>query len=98
MVETALRSDRADAHARFAESLELQRTLGNRQGIAECKKPLEGRNLIAAIGDSYASGEGNPHSPAQYDWLGFATRGAIWAQCGDDLESIRRPAILSTPI
>lgn len=45
--------------------------------------------LVAAIGDSYASGEGNPHSPAQYDWLGFATRGAIWAQGGDDLESIR---------
>jgi hypothetical protein len=45
--------------------------------------------LVAAIGDSYASGEGNPHSPAQYDWLGFATRGAVWAQGGDDLESLR---------
>lgn len=44
--------------------------------------------LIAAVGDSYNSGEGNPHSPAQYDWLGFATRGAIWAQGGDDLESL----------
>ncbi len=45
--------------------------------------------LIAAIGDSYASGEGNPHSAAQYDWAGFASRGAIWAEGGDDLESLR---------
>lgn len=43
--------------------------------------------LIAAVGDSYGSGEGNPHSPAQYDFFGFATRGAIWAQGGNDFES-----------
>lgn len=43
--------------------------------------------LVAAVGDSYGSGEGNPHSPAQYDFFGFATRGAIWAQGGNDTEN-----------
>jgi hypothetical protein len=40
--------------------------------------------LIVAMGDSYISGEGNPHLPQQYDFLGFATSGAKWAQGLDD--------------
>ncbi|MFT3788274.1 MAG: hypothetical protein QM770_19235 [Tepidisphaeraceae bacterium] len=43
--------------------------------------------LIVAIGDSYGSGEGNPHSPQQYDWLGFTTSGAKWAQGATDAET-----------
>jgi hypothetical protein len=44
--------------------------------------------LIAAIGDSYSSGEGNPHSPQQYGGLGFTTRGAIWANSPDAQEAL----------
>ena len=44
--------------------------------------------LIVGMGDSYGSGEGNPHSPAQYDWAGFATRGAIWADSPDGQEAL----------
>jgi hypothetical protein len=41
-------------------------------------------HLIVSVGDSYGSGEGNPHRPQQYDFLGFTTSGAKWAQGLDD--------------
>jgi hypothetical protein len=41
-------------------------------------------HLIVAIGDSYGSGEGNPHQGQQYDFFGFTTSGAKWAQGTDD--------------
>jgi hypothetical protein len=43
--------------------------------------------LVVGLGDSYGSGEGNPHSPQQYDWLGYTTRGAVWASSPDAQES-----------
>jgi hypothetical protein len=38
---------------------------------------------IAAIGDSFASGEGNPDEPQRFDWLGFVKKGPVWTdrQC-----------------
>ncbi len=44
-------------------------------------------HLIVAMGDSYGSGEGNPHLPQQFDILGFTTSGAKWAQ-GDNNDDI----------
>ncbi|MDF0676595.1 MAG: hypothetical protein P0120_20010 [Nitrospira sp.] len=38
---------------------------------------------IASIGDSFASGEGNPDEPQRFDSLGFVKKGPVWAdrQC-----------------
>jgi len=38
---------------------------------------------IASIGDSFASGEGNPDEPQRFDALGFVKKGPVWAdrQC-----------------
>ena len=38
---------------------------------------------VASIGDSYASGEGNPDEPQKFDVFGFVEKGPIWAdrQC-----------------
>ena len=44
--------------------------------------------LLVAIGDSYGSGESNPHSPVQYDLFGFPTRGAVWAYSPDPTEAL----------
>ena len=41
-------------------------------------------HLIVAMGDSYGSGEGNPHQPQQFDFFGFVTSGAKWAQGSND--------------
>lgn len=39
--------------------------------------------VIASIGDSYASGEGNPDEPQRFDTFGFVKRGPVWTdrQC-----------------
>jgi hypothetical protein len=34
--------------------------------------------LIISIGDSYASGEGNPDQPQRFDFLGFVKKGPVW--------------------
>ena len=35
--------------------------------------------LIVTIGDSYASGEGNPNEPQRFDWTGlFIKKGPVW--------------------
>jgi len=35
--------------------------------------------LIASLGDSFASGEGNPDIPQKFNWLGYVEAGAQWA-------------------
>src|SRR5262249_29554101 len=54
--------------------------------------------LIISIGDSYASGEGNPLEAQEFDFIGCRSKEAVWGDTGDDPDCVRcHRSVLSGP-